>query len=161
METSLAEGRGAPDLATLGLQTPSLYWGRRILWKAMFAEPHREFSMLLHWPSALLQGTVGSQAGPLGHLSAIIVSSMLKSFKPKAACSGERLNLDPRSWDPAMLTIASSAIFLVFGFDLKNALWLKAEEPLFTNTFLLKSSPSNSMFHATSLSPTKAAWLSV
>ena len=127
----------------------------------MLEAPQREFSRLLHWPSALLQGTFGSQAGPFGHLSAIIVSPMLKSFKPKAAWSAERLNLEPRSWEPAMLTIASSAIFRVFGFDLKKALWLKAEEPLFTKTFLLNSSPSNSMFQATSLRPTNAAWLRV
>merc|ERR1711923_241604 len=52
--TRRAEGRASPDLAILGLQTPSLYWGSRVLWKAVLADPQRGFSRLLQDPSAAL-----------------------------------------------------------------------------------------------------------
>ena len=41
IETSLADGRGAPDLATFGLQIPSLYSGSKVLWEGEPNYPRR------------------------------------------------------------------------------------------------------------------------
>ena len=73
--TSRAEGRAVPVLATLGLHTPSLYWGSRVRWKAELAEPHSGISRLLHVPSYRLHLSPGSQGGPRcrGHLSSMMV----------------------------------------------------------------------------------------
>jgi hypothetical protein len=90
-----------------------------------------------------------------------MVPSMEKALRPNPAWSGVRENRLPKSWDPAMLCIAISAIFLVIGLVSKSAKWLNAEDPLRANTPRLSSSPSNSVTQIVSWIPTNAAWFRV
>ena len=54
---------------------------------------------------------------------------MLNALRPNAAWPLVKPNWSWRSWEPAILTIASSAMARVLGLDLKNAKWLNADEP--------------------------------